>query len=78
MGPLKLFKSGKDRELNQITILRRGEPYGNQDLALTEKQYLSKIGWAKNILKFQKKTRERHHREARKRRINQKTIKKGL
>ena len=30
-----------------------GEPYENQGLALWDKQYLSKTGWATNILKFQ-------------------------
>ena len=36
-----------------------GEPYENQGLALWDKQYLSKTGWATNILKFQ--NWGRHH-----------------
>ena len=47
-------------------------------LALWDKQYFSKIGWATNILKSQKKTTMRHHKEARKRRINQKPRKRDF
>ena len=52
MCRLKLFNCETDHELNQVT-LGRGEPYENQGLALWDKQYLSKSGWATNILKFQ-------------------------
>ena len=38
-----------------------GEPYENQGLALWDKQYLSKTGWATNILKFL--NWGRHHRK---------------
>ena len=58
MGPAVLFKIGKDRELTQVTILRRGEPYENQDLALQDLQNHSTAGWAKNLLKFIKKSWE--------------------
>ena len=64
--------------LNQVIISGGGEPSEIRGLALWDKQYFSKKGWATNILKFQKKTRVRHHTEARKNRINQEIKKKRL
>ena len=46
------FNCGTDQQL--IKVIRGGEPQKHQDTTLWGMQYYSFLGWAKNLLKFQK------------------------